>query len=53
MATPYKKMLVLAKQKLVARLLAFDLPSEDPRIQICNFPYTITLGTIRKNDQLY
>ena len=33
-------MLVLAKPKLVARLLASDFPSENPRIQTRNFPYT-------------
>ena len=36
----YKKLLVLAKPKLVARLLASDFPSENPRTQTRNFPYT-------------
>ncbi|WP_179016888.1 carboxypeptidase-like regulatory domain-containing protein [Winogradskyella forsetii] len=33
-------MLVLAKPKLVAYLLASDFPSENPRTQTRNFPYT-------------
>ncbi len=33
-------MLVLAKPMLVARLLASDFPSENPRTQTRNFPYT-------------
>ena len=33
-------MLVLAKTKFVARLLASDFPSENPRTQASNFPYT-------------
>ena len=44
--TVYKKLLDLAKPKLVARLLASDFPSENPRTQIRNFPYTPTLPTI-------
>jgi len=36
----YKKLLVLAGTKLVARLLASDFPSENPRPQTRNFPYT-------------
>jgi len=39
-------LLVLAKPKLVARLLASDFPSENPRTQTRNFPYTSTLATI-------
>ncbi len=31
---------------LVARLLASDFPSENPRTQTRNFPYTYTLGVI-------
>ena len=38
--TVYKKLLVLAKPKLIARLLASDFPSENPRTQTRNFPYT-------------
>src|SRR5690606_16905683 len=34
---------------LVARLLASDFPSENPRTQTRNFPYTSTLATIMKN----
>ena len=34
--TVYKKLLVLAKPKLVARLLASDFPSENPRTQTRN-----------------
>ncbi|WP_157805248.1 hypothetical protein [Confluentibacter citreus] len=41
-------MLVLANTKLVARLLASDFPSENPRPQTRNFPYTNTLATIMK-----
>lgn len=41
--TVYKKLLVLANTKLVARLLASDFPSENPRPQTCNFTYTKTL----------
>ncbi len=44
----YKKLLVLANTKLVARLLASDFPSENPRPQTRNFPYTNTLATIMK-----
>ena len=36
----YRKLLVLAKPMLFARLLASDFPSENPRTQRCNFPYT-------------
>ena len=36
-------MLVLANTKLVARLPASDFPSENPRTQTRNFPYTNTL----------
>lgn len=39
-------MLVLAKPKLIARLLASDFPSENPRTQTRNFPYTNTLADI-------
>jgi len=42
--TVYKKLLVLASTKLVARLLASDFPSENPRPQTRNFPYTNTLA---------
>jgi hypothetical protein len=42
-------LLVLAKPKLVARLLASDFPSENPRTQTRNFPYTTTLYTIMRN----
>ena len=38
--TVYKKLLVLPKSMLVARLLASDFPSENPRTQTRNFPYT-------------
>ena len=38
--------LVLAKPMLVARLLASDFPSENPRTQTRNFPYTLTLPPI-------
>ena len=44
--TVYKKLLVLASTKLVARLLASDFPSENPRPQTRNFPYTNTLVKI-------
>ena len=40
----YKKLLVLADTKLVACLLASDFPSENPRPQTRNFPYTNTLN---------
>jgi hypothetical protein len=42
-------MIVLAKPKLVARLLASDFPSENPRTQTRNFPYTNTLAPIRRD----
>ncbi|WP_157805282.1 hypothetical protein [Confluentibacter citreus] len=42
-------MLVLAGTKLVARLPASDFPSENPRPQTRNFPYTNTLAIIMKN----
>jgi hypothetical protein len=42
----YKKLLVLAKSKLVARLPASDFPSENPRHQTRNFPYTNTLAVM-------
>ena len=41
-------MLFLAKPKIVARLLASDFPSENPRTQTRNFPYTSTLTVINK-----
>ena len=48
-------MLVLAKPMLVARLLASDFPSENPRTQTRNFPYTNTLCAIwlRYQDLVY
>src|SRR5690606_11323627 len=46
--TVYKKLLVLAGTKLVARLPASDFPSENPRPQTRNFPYTNTLCLIVK-----
>ncbi len=46
--TVYKKLLVLPKPMLVARLLASDFPSENPRTQTRNFPYTNTLAPILK-----
>src|SRR5690606_35049601 len=46
--TVYKKLLVLASTKLVARLPASDFPSENPRPQTRNFPYTNTLPVITK-----
>jgi len=42
-------LLVLAKPKLVARLLASDFPSENPRTQTRNFPYTTRCATFEKN----
>jgi len=36
----YKKLLVLPKPMLVARLLASDFPSENPRTQTRNISYT-------------
>src|SRR5690606_40056359 len=39
----YKKLLVLAKSKVVACLPASDFPSENPRPQTRNFPYTNTI----------
>lgn len=48
--TVYKKLLVLANTKLVARLPASDFPSENPRPQTRNFPYTNTLAPIIKTD---
>jgi hypothetical protein len=50
--TVYKKLLVLANTKLVACLLASDFPSENPRPQTRNFPYTNTLGIIMTNIQI-
>src|SRR5690606_24241347 len=47
--TVYKKLLVLDGTKLVACLLASDFPSENPRPQTRNFPYTNTLCTIMRN----
>jgi hypothetical protein len=44
----YKKLLALANTKLVACLLASDFPSENPRPQTRNFPYTNTLAIIMK-----
>jgi len=37
-------LLVLANTKFVACLLASDFPSENPRPQTRNFPYTNTLA---------
>ena len=45
--TVYKKLLVLVKPLLVACLLASDFPSENPRSQTRNFPYTYTLCVIK------
>tara|TARA_R110002049_G_scaffold308805_1_gene514147 strand:+ start:13304 stop:13561 length:258 start_codon:yes stop_codon:yes gene_type:complete len=42
-------LLVLAKPKSVARLLASDFPSENPRTQTRNFPYTKRCATYKKN----
>ena len=39
----YKKLLVLPKPMLGAHLLASDFPSENPRTQTRNFPYTNTI----------
>ena len=44
-------MLVLAKPILVARLLASDFPSENPRTQTRNFPYTTRCNTSDENDK--
>uniref|UniRef100_UPI001956F52D hypothetical protein n=1 Tax=Confluentibacter citreus TaxID=2007307 RepID=UPI001956F52D len=44
----YKKLLVLVNTKLGACLPASDFPSENPRPQTRNFPYTNTLPTIRQ-----
>ena len=44
----YKKLLVLAGTKLVACLPASDFPSENPRPQTRNFPYTNTLYAIEE-----
>jgi pyrimidine deaminase RibD-like protein len=44
----YKKLLFLAGTKFVACLLASDFPSENPRTQTRNFPYTNTLPHIHK-----
>ena len=46
--TVYKKLLVLANTKFVACLPASDFPSENPRPQTRNFPYTNTLQSIQK-----
>src|SRR5690606_9607059 len=50
--TVYKKLLVLAKSKVVARLPASDFPSENPRPQTRNFPYTNTLATSKEITQI-
>ncbi|WP_406684344.1 hypothetical protein N1F78_01035 [Seonamhaeicola sp. MEBiC1930] len=42
-------MLVLAKPMLVASLLASDFPSENPRTQTRNFPYTNRCATFEQN----
>ena len=42
-------MLVLAKPMLVTRLLASDFPSENPRTQTRNFPYTKRYVQAAKN----
>jgi hypothetical protein len=44
----YKNLLVLAKPKLVACLLASDFPSENPRTQTRNYSYTQTIWAIIK-----
>ncbi len=44
--TVYKKLLVLVNTKVVACLPASDFPTENPRPQTRNFPYTNTLGVI-------
>ena len=52
--TLYKKLLCLAKLKLVALLQTSEFPLEIPRSQNRNFPYKTTLGTIRtklRNDK--
>jgi hypothetical protein len=46
--TVYKKLLVLAKTKSVARLLASDFPSENRRTQTRNFPYTKRWQQLKK-----
>jgi len=47
----YKKLLVLASTKVVACLLASDFPSENPRPQTRNFPYTKTLAATLKRQR--
>tara|TARA_R110002051_G_scaffold254217_2_gene313156 strand:- start:1570 stop:1722 length:153 start_codon:yes stop_codon:yes gene_type:complete len=47
--TLYKKLLYLAKLKLVAFLPTSEFPAEIPRSQNRNFPYKTTLALIKKN----
>uniref|UniRef100_UPI001957EEA8 lipocalin family protein n=1 Tax=Confluentibacter citreus TaxID=2007307 RepID=UPI001957EEA8 len=49
----YKKLLVLVNTKLGACLPASDFPSENPRPQTRNFPYTNTLATIKEMKRIY
>ena len=48
----YKKLLVLAGTKLVARLPASDFPSENPRSQTRNFPYTNTFVSMHLYERI-
>ena len=48
--TLYKKLLYLAKLKLVAFLQTSEFPLEIPRSQNRNFPYKTTLYTITKQN---
>tara|TARA_R110001592_G_scaffold317668_1_gene594592 strand:+ start:2467 stop:2646 length:180 start_codon:yes stop_codon:yes gene_type:complete len=47
----YKKLLYLAKLKLVALLQTSEFPLEIPRSQNRNFPYKTTLGFIMTSPQ--
>ena len=47
----YKKLLYLAKLKLVAFLQTSEFPMEIPRSQNRNFQYTNPLWVIKKNEE--
>jgi len=47
--TAYKKLFILGLTKGRCSFVTSDFPSENPRTQNRNFPYTIPLCVIRRN----
>ena len=49
--TLYKKLLVLAKPKLIVCLIAFDFPSENPRTKTTQLSIYQTLAKIKETNE--